>query len=40
VGPIIQVDNLSKQYRIGSLAAGYGTLRESITEGVRGPLKV
>ena len=37
--PIIKVDNLGKQYRIGLRAMGYSTLRESLVEAVRGSLK-
>ena len=37
--PIIRVDNLSKQYTIGTRDAAYGTLRESIVQAVRAPLK-
>ena len=38
--PIIKVENLSKQYRIGARRrARYGTLRESISEAVSTPLK-
>jgi lipopolysaccharide transport system ATP-binding protein len=37
--PIIKVENLSKQYRIGVREAAYGTLRESIVNAVRAPLK-
>ena len=36
---IVQVENLSKQYTIGTREAAYGTLRESIVEAVRAPLK-
>jgi lipopolysaccharide transport system ATP-binding protein len=36
--PIIKVENLSKQYRIGVREAAYGTLRESIVNAVRRPL--
>jgi len=35
--PIIRVENLSKQYRIGAAQAPYKTLRESLTEAVRAP---
>jgi len=31
----IQVDGLSKRYRIGQLQTGYGTLRDSLAHGVR-----
>ena len=37
--PIITVENLGKQYRIGARKARYGTLRESISEAVSAPLK-
>lgn len=37
--PIITVENLSKQYRIGARAEGYTTLRESLVRAVRTPLK-
>ena len=37
--PIIQVRNLSKQYRLGARQAAYGTLRESLVEAVRAPLE-
>src|SRR5215213_372844 len=37
--PIIQVEDLGKQYRLGEQAAAYGTLRESITDAVRAPFK-
>jgi lipopolysaccharide transport system ATP-binding protein len=36
--PIIRVDNLGKEYRIGGPRAPYKTLRESISEAVRKPL--
>ncbi|MFN7948480.1 MAG: ABC transporter ATP-binding protein [Blastocatellia bacterium] len=35
--PIIRVENLSKQYRIGAAQTPYKTLRESLTEAVRAP---
>jgi len=35
--PIIKVENLSKQYRIGVRQASYSTLRDSITEKLRAP---
>lgn len=35
--PIVRVENLSKQYRIGAQETSYGTLRESIVEAVRAP---
>ena len=37
--PIIQVRNLSKQYRLGARQAAYGTLRESLVQAVRAPLQ-
>ncbi len=37
--PIVRVKNLSKQYHIGSRDAAYDTLRESIVEAVRTPLR-
>ncbi len=37
--PIVRVENLSKQYTIGTREAAYDTLRESIIEAVRAPLK-
>src|SRR5688500_985297 len=37
--PIITVENLSKQYRIGARAEGYTTLRESLVRAVRAPLQ-
>jgi lipopolysaccharide transport system ATP-binding protein len=37
--PIVRVNNLGKQYRIGERRAGYDTLRESIVRAVRAPLK-
>lgn len=39
MNPIIRVDNLSKQYSLGTSDAAYSTLRESIAETVRAPLK-
>jgi lipopolysaccharide transport system ATP-binding protein len=36
--PIITVENLSKQYRIGALQDGYHTLRETLTNAIRRPL--
>src|SRR5574341_860797 len=36
---IIRVENVSKQYRIGAREAAYGTLRESIVDAVRSPLR-
>jgi lipopolysaccharide transport system ATP-binding protein len=37
--PIIKVENLGKQYRIGARQASYATLRESLVETVRTPFK-
>ena len=37
--PIIRVENLGKQYRIGGRRAPYQTLRESLTEAARTPLR-
>lgn len=37
--PIVRVENLSKRYTIGTRDAAYGTLRESIVEAIRAPLK-
>ena len=37
--PIIKVENLGKQYRIGAREAVYGTLRETIVELARVPLR-
>jgi lipopolysaccharide transport system ATP-binding protein len=37
--PIVRVEGLSKQYRIGQRRAGYETLRESIVRVVKSPLK-
>ena len=36
--PIVRVEGLSKQYRIGERRAGYETLRESIVRAVKAPL--
>jgi lipopolysaccharide transport system ATP-binding protein len=36
--PIIKVDKLGKQYRIGAQQAPYGTLRESLAGAMRAPL--
>jgi lipopolysaccharide transport system ATP-binding protein len=36
--PIIRVENLSKQYRIGTRQAAYDTLRESLVGAIRAPL--
>src|SRR5262249_55797891 len=35
--PIIRVENLSKQYRIGARRDSYSTLRDSLTETLRAP---
>src|SRR5215475_8096764 len=37
--PIIRVENLWKQFRIGASQAQYKTLRESIVNAVRSPFK-
>ena len=37
--PIIWVENLSKQYRLGGGQATHSTLRESIVEAIRNPFK-
>jgi lipopolysaccharide transport system ATP-binding protein len=37
--PIIQVQNLSKQYRIGAREAAYSTFRESLTGAMKAPFK-
>jgi lipopolysaccharide transport system ATP-binding protein len=37
--PIIRVENLSKQYRIGARLASYTTLRERLMEMIESPLK-
>ena len=37
--PIVRVEDLSKQYRLGSRESAYDTLRESIVEAVRSPFK-
>lgn len=37
--PIIRVENLSKQYRIGAAQAPYGTLRDSLTNAVTAPFR-
>jgi len=37
--PIIRVENLAKEYRLGKRDAAYGTLRESIVDAMRTPLK-
>ncbi len=36
--PIVRVEGLSKQYRIGEQRAGYDTLRESIVRAIKAPL--
>jgi lipopolysaccharide transport system ATP-binding protein len=38
--PIVRVQNLSKQYRIGARAAAYGTFREAIADMARAPLRL
>ena len=38
--PIIKIENISKQYVIGSRAAAYGMLRESLYQFASAPLKV
>lgn len=38
--PIIKVENLSKQYRLGAARKIYPTLRESLTETARKPFKI
>ncbi len=37
--PIVRVEALSKQYRLGSRGSSYETLRESLVDAVRTPLK-
>jgi len=37
--PIIQIENLGKQYTLGSRQRVYGTLRESLTEAARAPFR-
>jgi lipopolysaccharide transport system ATP-binding protein len=37
--PIITVENIAKQYRIGTREAGYGTLREAIVDLVGAPVR-
>ncbi|MGA9995458.1 MAG: ABC transporter ATP-binding protein [Pyrinomonadaceae bacterium] len=37
--PIVKVENLSKQYRLGAREAMYETLRETIVDAVRAPFK-
>jgi lipopolysaccharide transport system ATP-binding protein len=36
IDTVIQVENLSKRYRIGEYTASYGSLRESLVEGLQG----
>lgn len=38
--PIVRVENLGKEYRLGKREAAYGTLRESIVDAMRAPLKL
>ncbi len=38
--PIIKVENLSKQYRLGTRSAPYTTLRETFSKVARSPLKI
>jgi lipopolysaccharide transport system ATP-binding protein len=40
VKPIIRIENLSKQYRIGRRRAPYGSLRESLVAGMHAPLRL
>ena len=35
--PIVKAENLCKVYQIGTRAAGYATLRESLTNALRSP---
>jgi lipopolysaccharide transport system ATP-binding protein len=37
--PIIRVENLGKQYQLGTRETGYDTLRDSITRAMRAPLE-
>jgi lipopolysaccharide transport system ATP-binding protein len=37
--PIVRVENLSKEYHLGERGAAYGSLRETITDAVRAPLR-
>lgn len=37
--PIIRVEHISKQYRVGARDAAYGTLRDTIVEAIRAPLE-
>lgn len=39
MNPIVRVEGLSKQYRLGSRESAYDTLRESLVEAVRTPFK-
>ena len=39
MSPIVRVESLSKQYRLGGRESAYDTLRESIDEAVRTPFK-
>lgn len=39
MNPIIAVENLGKQYRIGALQAPYATVRESLVEAAKAPLR-
>ncbi|HET6892480.1 MAG TPA: polysaccharide ABC transporter ATP-binding protein [Pyrinomonadaceae bacterium] len=39
MNPIVRVENLSKQYTIGTRDAAYDTLRESLVEAMRAPFK-
>lgn len=38
--PIIKVENLSKRYRLGTRQSSYATLRESIVQAARSPLRL
>ena len=38
--PIVKVENLSKQYRIGGPQAAYSTIRDSLVQMARAPLKL
>ena len=35
--PIIRVEGLSKEYRLGARQSAYGTLRESVVDAMRAP---
>ena len=37
--PIIRVENLSKQYRIGANQASYSTLRDSLANAITAPFR-